>query len=88
MEKKINNILFVTTEDGRQLTFRVLFTYHSENFEKDYVVFYEEKDEDNLIVYSYDDNSTLHEVEDEEEYKELEEVLQAYDEEQNSKNNQ
>ena len=85
MEKKINNVLFVTTEDGRQLTFRVLFTYHSENFDKDYVVFYEEKDEDNLIVYSYDDNNTLHEVEDEEEYKELDEVLQAFDEEQAAK---
>ena len=37
MEKKINNVLFVTTNDGRQLTFKVLFTYHSEDFEKDYV---------------------------------------------------
>ena len=71
MEKKINNILFVTTNDGRQLTFKVLFTYHSEEFEKDYVFFYEENDEDNIIVYSYDDSNTLHEIEDEEEFKEL-----------------
>ena len=82
MEKKINNVLFVTTEDGRQLTFRVLFTYHSEEFEKDYVFFYEEKDENNIICYSYDDSNTLHEIEDQEEFKELEEVLQSYDEEQ------
>lgn len=85
MEKKINNVLFVTTSDGRQLTFKVLFTYHSEDFEKDYVFFYEENDEDNIIVYSYDDSNTLHEIEDEEEFKELDEVLQAYDEEQASK---
>ena len=85
MEKKINNVLFVTTNDGRQLTFKVLFTYHSEDFEKDYVFFYEENDEDNIIVYSYDDSNTLYEIEDEEEYKELDEVLQAYDEEQNKK---
>ena len=64
MEKKINNVLFVTTNDGRQLTFKVLFTYHSEDFEKDYVFFYEENDEDNIIVYSYDDSNTLHEIED------------------------
>ena len=85
MEKKINNVLFVTTNDGRQLTFKVLFTYHSEEFKKDYVFFYEENDEDNIIVYSYDDSNTLYEIEDEEEYKELDEVLQAYDEEQNKK---
>lgn len=87
MEKKINNVLFVTTNDGRQLTFKVLFTYHSEDFEKDYVFFYEENDEDNIIVYSYDDSNTLHEIEDEEEFKELDEVLQAYDEEQSKKDN-
>lgn len=85
MEKKINNVLFVTTSDGRQLTFKVLFTYHSEDFEKDYVFFFEENDEDNIIVYSYDDSNTLHEIEDEEEFKELDEVLQAYDEEHASK---
>ena len=87
MEKKINNVLFVTTNDGRQLTFKVLFTYHSEEFEKDYVFFYEENDEDNIIVYSYDESNTLHEIEDEEEFKELDEVLQAYDEEQAKKDN-
>ena len=87
MEKKINNILFVTTNDGRQLTFKVLFTYHSEEFEKDYVFFYEENDEDNIIVYSYDESNTLHEIEDEVEFKELDEVLQAYDEEQAKKDN-
>lgn len=86
MEKKINNVLFVTTNDGRQLTFKVLFTYHSEDFEKDYVFFYEENDEDNIIVYSYDDSNTLYEIEDEEEYKELDEVLQAYDEEHSKLN--
>ena len=86
MEKKINNVLFVTTNDGRQLTFKVLFTYHSEDFEKDYVFFYEENDEDNIIVYSYDDSNTLYEIEDQEEYKELDEVLQAYDEEHSKSN--
>ena len=86
MEKKINNVLFVTTNDARQLTFKVLFTYHSEDFEKDYVFFYEENDEDNIIVYSYDDSNTLYEIEDEEEYKELDEVLQAYDEEHSKLN--
>ena len=55
MEKKINNILFFTAEDGTQLTFRVLFTYYSEKFGKDYAVFYNE-------VYNKDVLSLLTEV--------------------------
>ena len=88
MEKKINNILFFTGKDGSRLTFRVLFTYHSENFNKDYAVFYNEDDENHLIVYSYDENITLQTVESQEELKELEEALAQYDKEQAEKNNQ
>ena len=50
MEKKINNILFLTTKDGERLTFKVLFTYHSERFDKDYAVFYNEADENHLLA--------------------------------------
>lgn len=87
MEKKINNILFVTTKDGRKLTFRVLFTYHSKRFNKDYVAFYNEQDENHLIAFSYDENSTLHEIESKEEFEELEQELHRFDEEQAAKNN-
>lgn len=86
MEKKINNILFVTTNDGTRLTFKVLFTYHSETFNKDYAVFYNEADENHLLAYWYDENITLHQIETQEEGRELEEALHAFDEEQASKN--
>lgn len=86
MEKKINNILFINTKDGERLTFRVLFTHHSENFNKDYAVFYNENDENHLLLFSYDENYTLNKPETPEEYKELEEVLHKFDEEQMSKN--
>jgi hypothetical protein len=36
MEKKINNVLIFTSSDGEQMTFKVLFTYFSETFNKDY----------------------------------------------------
>ena len=81
MEKEINNILTFHFESGKQLTFRVLFTYHSERFEKDYAVFYNEEDENHLIAYSYDENKTLSELSSEEEYAELDEALKRYDEE-------
>lgn len=85
MEKKINNILFFTGADGTQMTFKVLFTYHSETFGKDYAVFYNEKGENHLIAYSYDEDITLSALESQEEYKELEKVLQEYDSEQANK---
>ena len=81
MEKKINNILFLTKEDGTRLTFRVLFTYHSDRFDKDYAVFYNEDDENNLIAYSYDENKTLSPINTDEEWAELTEALRQYDEE-------
>ena len=81
MEKKINNILFLTKEDGTRLTFRVLFTYHSDSFDKDYAVFYNEDDENNLIAYSYDENKTLSPINTDEEWAELTEALRQYDEE-------
>ena len=86
MEKKINNILFVTTNEGQQLTFRVLFTYYSEKFKKDYAVFYNEKDENNLIAYSFDENNTLYKIETKEEFEDLEIALHRFDEEQAEKN--
>lgn len=81
MEKEINNILIFTANDGEQMIFRVLFTYHSEKFGKSFAVFYNEKDEDHLIAYSYDENKTLSELESDEEYAELDEMLKKYDEE-------
>ena len=75
-----NKDLIITTDEGEKLTFKVLFTYHSQNFNKDYAVFVNEQDETHLIVYSFDENKKLHEVESDEEFAELETVLQAYDE--------
>ena len=86
MEKKINNVLLITTNDGEQLVFKVLFTYHSENFNKDYAVFYNEKDENHLIAYSFDENNTLSAITTQEEGEELDKALRKFDEEQ-AKNN-
>lgn len=82
MEKKINNILLFTGKDGTQMTFRVLFTYYSETFKKDYAVFYNEADEEQLIAYSFNEDNVLSALESDEEYKELEQALRKFDEEQ------
>lgn len=82
MEKKINNILFLNGKDGSRLTYRTLFTYHSEKTGKDYAAFYNEDDENDLIAFSYDENITLSPLQSEEEYEELNQALCQYDEEQ------
>ena len=81
MEKKINNILLLTANDGTKMTFKVLFTYHSENFNRDYAVFYNEKDESHLLAYAYDENITLQAIETQEEAAELQKALDKFDEE-------
>lgn len=86
MEKKINNILLITTNEGEQLTFKVLFTYRSERFQKDYAVFYNEKDENHLLAYAFDEDGTLSVIETQEEGAEVEEALHRFDEEQAAKN--
>ena len=80
MEKKINNVLFVNTKDGKRLTFRVLFTHHSDTFNKNYVAFYNEDNENDLLLFSYDENITLYQVKTDEELEELNAVLQKFDE--------
>lgn len=81
MEKKINNVLMFTGKDGSQLVYRVLFTYYSERFEKDYAVFYNEADENDLLAFSFTDSGSLSEPESPEEYKDIEQAVIRFDEE-------
>ena len=85
MEKKIDNVLLMTTAEGERLVFKVLFTYHSERFQKDYAVFYNEKDENHLLAYAFDENNTLSAIETAEEGAEVEAALRRYDEEKADK---
>ena len=78
-KNKINNILFLNGKDGSRLTFKVLFTYYSETLNKDYAVFNNEDDEENLIAFSFTDCNNLNVIQDDEEYKELEKALEEFD---------
>ena len=72
----------MTTKDGERLTFKVLFTYYSEKFKKDYAVFYNEADENDLIAYSFTEDNVLSPIQTQEEYSELEIALAKFDEEE------
>ena len=76
-----DNKMVITDEDGNEHLVEILFTYHSDERNKDYVVFYEDEESNDVIAMSYTDDGELLEISDEE-YEEIEEVLNAFDEEE------
>ena len=73
-----DNKMIITDEDGNEHVVTILFTYHHDERNKDYVLFLEEDDDDNVIAMSYTEDGDLLPIEDEEEYAEIEELLNAY----------
>lgn len=80
MDRQDNKIIF-TDDKGNQTELTILFTYKSENTNKMYVFFYDEDTPEDIIVGYLGENDEIFDVETDEEYDELEEVLQAYQEE-------
>ena len=78
MQKEIDNVLIFRSGD-KELLYRVLFTYHSESLSKDFAVFYNEEDENDLVGFSYDENKVLSELQSSEEFSELERALREFD---------
>ena len=73
--------LVLTTEDGKEIVCDILFTYHSEEFNKDYVIF-QPRGEEQLSAASYTEeeagNGALHAVETDEEWEMLEALVDDY----------
>ena len=75
----LDDEMIITTPEGEEKVMKILFTYDSEQRGKSYVFLYDEKDEENVMVFSYNEkDSSLEEIEDDEEFKEAEEVLNAF----------
>ena len=68
----------VEDENGNKKNLTIYFTYHSDNFNKDYVIFYDPEDQDSLLACSFDEDGNLFEIESEEEYKELDEIIDEF----------
>ena len=76
-----NKIIFVD-DKGQKTTLNILFTYKNDERNREYVLFYDEMNPDDIIAgYLSDDNEIL-DIEDDDEYDELEEVLKSFQEEQ------
>lgn len=80
MERKDNKIVF-TDDQGKITELNILFTYKSEERNKMYVLFYADENPTEIIAGYLGENDEIYDIEDDDEYDELEEVLKSYQEE-------
>lgn len=76
-----DNMITITTEDGRQIDCIILFTYHSEDYGHDYVVFKDPKSNTaGACIYVPDGNGQgkLSDIENDEEFEMLQDVLDEW----------
>ncbi|MBO7614605.1 MAG: DUF1292 domain-containing protein [Bacilli bacterium] len=79
MELKNDNEMVVTDSEGKEHLMHILFTYDNEERGCSYVFFYEVGDnEENVIAMRYSEDGELEEIDDDEEYDEVEEVFNAW----------
>ena len=72
------NKIIITDENGDEKVFNILFTYENEERGVNYVFFFDPKDPENVIPMRYNEDGTLEDILDDEEYDEVEEVFNAY----------
>lgn len=88
MENENNNRLTFIDENGNEILCEILFTFESEEFKKNYVLFYpvgSDEEELEIMAASYvsgeNGEGELTAVETEEEWDMIDKVLQQYEEE-------
>ena len=91
MEIKNENQMVVTDNEGKEHLMNILFTYDNEERKASYVFFYDSEDpNEEVIVMRYLESGELEPIEDDEEYDEVEEVFNAWQDDpkiQDLKNN-
>ena len=70
----------IIDEKGNEHLMQILFTYDNEERKTSYVFFYSEEAPDEVFAMRYKDNGELEEIEDPDEYAEVEEVFNAFQE--------
>ena len=70
----------VIDSEGKEHLMQILFTYDNEERKASYVFFYDEKTPDEVFAMRYNDKKELEEIEDPDEYAEVEEVFNAFQE--------
>ena len=75
----LDNEIVIVDEDGVETKFEILFTYENEDQGTQYVLYYDPKNPEEVFAARYNDNHELMEIEDEEEWQEVEEVLNTFE---------
>lgn len=78
MNKMQDDHIIITDDNGVESIFKILFTYDNEDRNASYVLFYSEENPEDIIAMKYNDDGELFEIESDEEYDEVEEVLNTY----------
>ena len=73
------NSIYIIDDTGKEVEMKIFLTFDYND--KQYVVVYEENNEDDLYAFVYDDKGNLYPVENEEELDIVDEVVSAYEEE-------
>lgn len=78
-----SNSLYVTDEAGNEKRMEILFTFEDEDHGKKYVVFMDPNEEsEEVFASAYDDDGVLLPVESDEEWQMIEEVIGAFQEDE------
>ncbi len=80
MAKFKDNQITIEDDEGNEHLVDVLFTYDNEQRGKSYVFFLNPENEEEVMVMSYNEEGELFQVDDEE-FEEAEEVLAAFEDE-------
>ena len=73
------NSIYISDENGEEIEMKIYLTFDMND--KQYVVVYEEGNEEELYSFVYDNDGNLYPVDNEEELSLIEEVVSAYEEE-------
>ncbi len=78
-ENMTDDEITIIDDDGNEMTYRILFTYDNEDRGCSYVLFFAPESEDEIIALRYDEEGNLFDIESDEEFDEIEEVLEAFE---------
>lgn len=77
------NSIFVTDENGKEVEMEIVFTFENDETKKKYVLFLNPLDETGeVFASSYDEEGNLHQIENDAEWQMIEEVLGAFQEDE------
>ena len=70
--------IIITDSEGKEHLMEILFTYDNEERNASYVFFFDPSNPEEIIAMRYTEDGELEEITDDEEYEEVEEVFNAY----------